>query len=404
MFQLGLREGEMRSFYFESLAAWIVLLVFACPCVAQETETLDDLAARSELAKTSNNPQAGDAKAAAIRPAGTLTRPKDGVQHPDLDKAWAEYDASVSKVTASIKAATTKQFDAAAAKGDLDTAEKWQATLEKFEKTGELPTEKETKMAVSAAVVEYKKAKEELGTAYESVVKALTMEKKIAEAKAVRGEHTTLDTMASVPKRVLEQPSEKKVPQDPQEFKGAIDLLRGLDMKRQAIRGNWAFDKGLINDGKTGQARFLLSENTPASYKLNMSFQREVAGDVLAIMFPVGRRYVALMIRPNVAGLDTVGGITNRLEHNITTKHGPFVDPGAPERPHEVEVVVKSSPKEKNASVDVRYDGDAVIQWSGDTAALAISPDWDNPPVSGIEVGSFHTQLKIRSFLVSPVK
>ena len=37
MFQLGLREGEMRSFHFESLAAWIVLLVFACPCVAQET-------------------------------------------------------------------------------------------------------------------------------------------------------------------------------------------------------------------------------------------------------------------------------------------------------------------------------------------------------------------------------
>ena len=188
MFQLDLREGEMRSFHFESLAAWIVLLVFACPCVAQETATLDDLAAGSELAKTSNKPQAGDAKAAAIRPAGTLTRPKDGVQHPDLDRAWAEYDASVSKVTASIKAATTKQFDAAAAKGDLDTAEKWQATLDKFEKTGELPTEKETKTAVSAAVAVFKKAGEELTKAYETVVSSLTMEQKIAEARAVRAE------------------------------------------------------------------------------------------------------------------------------------------------------------------------------------------------------------------------
>ena len=188
MFQLGLREGEMRSFHFESLAAWIVLLVFACPCVAQKTATLDDLAAGSELAKTSNKPQTGDAKAAAIRPAGTLTRPKDGVQHPDLDRAWVENDASVSKVTASIKAATTKQFDAAAAKGDFDTAEKWQATLEKFEKTGELPTEKEAKTAVSAATTVFNKAGEELTKAYETVVSSLTMEQKIAEARAVRAE------------------------------------------------------------------------------------------------------------------------------------------------------------------------------------------------------------------------
>ena len=208
MFQLGLREGEMRSFHFESLAAWIVLLVFACPCVAQKTATLDDLAAGSELAKTSNKPQTGDAKAAAIRPAGTLTRPKDGVQHPDLDKAWAEYDASVSKVTASIKAATTKQFDAAAAKGDLDTAEKWQATLEKFEKTGELPTEKETKMAVSAAVVEYKKAKDELSKAYEAVVTALTMEKKITEARAAR---TEKEAIADAPRQIAAELGSREV-------------------------------------------------------------------------------------------------------------------------------------------------------------------------------------------------
>lgn len=119
---------------------------------------------------------------------------KDGVKHPDLDKAWTDYDAAVAKVTESIKAAIAKQFDAATAKGDLDAAEKWQVIGEKFEKAGELPTDKEAKTAVSAAVADYKKAREELTKVYEAVVKNLTMEKKIAEAKAVRNEMLVVST------------------------------------------------------------------------------------------------------------------------------------------------------------------------------------------------------------------
>jgi tetratricopeptide (TPR) repeat protein len=133
-------------------------------------------------------PVADAADSGPKRPAGTFARPKDGVQHPDLDKAWAEYDAVVAKAAESIKAAISKQFDATTAKGDLDAAEKWQTALENFEKAGEVPAEKEIKSAASSAVADYKKAKEELGKAYESVVKALTMEKKIAEAKVARDE------------------------------------------------------------------------------------------------------------------------------------------------------------------------------------------------------------------------
>lgn len=129
-----------------------------------------------------------EAGTAPNRTAGTVKRPKDGVQHPDIDKAWADYDAAVAKAAESIKAAIGKQFDAATAKGDLDAAEKWQVLLERFEKASELPTEKETKTAASAAATDLKKAREELTKGYEAVVKSLTTEKKIAEAKRVRDE------------------------------------------------------------------------------------------------------------------------------------------------------------------------------------------------------------------------
>jgi hypothetical protein len=176
----------MRSWHRELLAACTVVLGVGFPLYAQAQSgpaTLENLVNSPEAQGTPAVPEV-----APKRPAGTVVRPKDGVQHPDLDKAWAEYDAVVTTAAEGIKAAISKQFDAATAKGDLDAAEKWQTALEKFEKAGEVPIETETKATVNAALGDYKKAREELGKAYESVVKALTMEKKIAEAKAVRGE------------------------------------------------------------------------------------------------------------------------------------------------------------------------------------------------------------------------
>jgi hypothetical protein len=184
----------MRSCCSGSLASCVLVLGIALPCFAQAQPappTLENLANTPEEPEASAAPKAADS--VVNRPAGTAARPEDGVQHPGLDKAWAEYDAVVAKATESIKAAIDKQFDTSTAKGDLDAAEKWQTAAERFEKAGQVPAETETKSAVSAAVADYKRAKEELATAYESVVKVLTMDKKIAQAKTVRDEWTAVD-------------------------------------------------------------------------------------------------------------------------------------------------------------------------------------------------------------------
>lgn len=170
----------------------LVILGGPLPGLAQQPSgprTLENLLESEDAEKlAAAAAEAGSTDAGPKRPAGTMARPKNGVAHPDLDKAWAQYEAAVAKASESLKAAISRQFDAATAKGDLDSAEKWQIALEKFEKTGEVPTEKEAKTALSAAVSDYKTASEELTKAYEAVVKSLTMEKKIEEAKAVRAE------------------------------------------------------------------------------------------------------------------------------------------------------------------------------------------------------------------------
>jgi hypothetical protein len=181
----------MRLRRCELLAAVAVVLTVGFSCFGQNSPgpaTLENLlqpdAAQDRTATPA--PDANEPK--STRPAGAVTRPKDGVKHPDLDKAWAAYDATLAKAAERINAAISKQFSAATAKGDLDAAVKWQAALEKFEKAGEVPAEPETKAAVSAALADYKKAKQELAKAYKAVEEALTIQEKIPEARAARDE------------------------------------------------------------------------------------------------------------------------------------------------------------------------------------------------------------------------
>jgi len=106
------------------------------PCVAQQASTA-----------TSPKPEQS-----VVRPQGVLVRPKDGAQHPDLDKAWTQYDAAVTSAYTRVRTAIEKQFDAAAADGDLDSCEKWQAELKRFDDNGRLPSDPGTQNAVGDAV------------------------------------------------------------------------------------------------------------------------------------------------------------------------------------------------------------------------------------------------------------
>lgn len=140
----------------------------------------------------------------AGRPAGTLVRPKDGVQHPDVDKAWVVYEAAVAKAAEGILAAVTKQFDAAAAKGNLDTAEKWQVVGEAFEKKGTLPAEKEIEKEVRVATDTFAKARDGLKKAYEEVVKTLTKQAlkdkdMLQEAQRAKAEWKSVAAGAAAP-------------------------------------------------------------------------------------------------------------------------------------------------------------------------------------------------------------
>lgn len=124
----------------------------------------------------------------AARPRGIVTRPKNGVVHPDLDVAWQRYEAAVDNAIEEVQAAIRGQLDAATERGDLDAVEQWQKTRDAFRHVGAMPVEKELKASVNALRRVLREAKEKLSVEYAAVVKSLTTNKDLELAKAVRGE------------------------------------------------------------------------------------------------------------------------------------------------------------------------------------------------------------------------
>ena len=142
----------------ETAVTLAVVLFFAAlrPCLAQQTEgprTLENLITPDKPLASPASPETNQPNGIVKRPAGTAVRPKDGIQHPDLNNAWDNYDAVVAKVAEDLRAVMDKHFDAATTRGDLDAALKWKEIKAKFEKEGVLPDDPEMKATVNAAAV-----------------------------------------------------------------------------------------------------------------------------------------------------------------------------------------------------------------------------------------------------------
>jgi len=183
--------------------SFALLLTGLVPCLGQQPsgpQTLENVVQPDEGEDaTATDDDAADAEATPARPAGTLVRPAGGVQHPDLDMAWAEYDGAVAKAAEGLRTAITKQFDRARGEGELELAEKWQAIGSAFEKDGVLPKEKEIDKDVKAAAAAFARASESLKKAYEQAKKTLTIDGKLPEARAAWDEWTGLAAVAPVP-------------------------------------------------------------------------------------------------------------------------------------------------------------------------------------------------------------
>lgn len=249
----------------------VLIAVFASspwPCLlshAQEApgpKTLENLLTPDDAPKRLPDTKDQVADSHPARPGGTLVRPEEGVKHPDLDKAWADYDFKVNEAAVNLREAIATQRRLAREAGDATTAKRYRKILEAFDAGGDLPLDdKLIDKPVRAARDIFRTAVEGLQRAYTKVEIAIAKDltRPEEDAEAVRAEMDALST-GSTPVR---QPQSGNV-------------LAAVKLARDKISGDWERinDDELVVHNDNGCARLCLPVELPNEYEVRIVFTR----------------------------------------------------------------------------------------------------------------------------------
>ncbi|HZK81996.1 MAG TPA: hypothetical protein VFC46_13035 [Humisphaera sp.] len=171
-------------------------------------------------------------------------------------------------------------------------------------------------------------------------------------------------------------------------YTGWNNLLRKVNIDRDAIKGKWSLEGGALSMGT--RAELKIAPEPQKDYALRVEFARQDSNNVGAtftLLLPVADTQVNLSIDPDRLGLDIVDG--KRWMSGDTIKKGDF---GGVRKKHVVEVSVWQEAPE--ARILVSIDGRQQLEWTGLPSRLSAPGDLAmKPPV--ICLGSWDATVTI---------
>ena len=154
---------------------------------------------------------------------------------------------------------------------------------------------------------------------------------------------------------------------------GQINLLRGFDVSKNAVRGDWSFTGGALHVKVAGrgfsQVRFPVVPK--GGYELGIEFTRNSGQWSFGPTLPVGDRTVALALSWDRGGGERFSGLHSidgkQAWSNATTRPGELENG----RRYRLLVRVRLLPAEQ-ARIEVSLDGKPYLEWKG--ALKSLSP------------------------------
>jgi hypothetical protein len=178
---------------------------------------------------------------------------------------------------------------------------------------------------------------------------------------------------------------------------GPINLLRMIDPKVDAVKGDWKLEEGVLLSSPAALGRLQIPYQPPEEYDVTLVVSRRSGTD--AIVFGLiggGTQFSA-----SVDGFSGQGGVTYLenydgagVEKNPTTVRGLQITGSQPS-------TVVYSVRKKGISLAV--NGKKVITWEGEWRHLSQNPAWGVPDVRALYIGNYNVAMQISRLTLTPV-
>jgi hypothetical protein len=179
---------------------------------------------------------------------------------------------------------------------------------------------------------------------------------------------------------------------------GAINLLRMVDPKVDAVGGTWSLDNGVLVSGKEEWARCQMPYTPPDEYDLTIIVERREGGDALGFCLGQGKAVFGLWVdgfpaKGFMSGLDRLDG--SLLENSPAAVKGKQLTNN---KPSTILIAVRKN------GVSVSVDENPVLNWQGSINRLTQSPVWQpRDPKAPILVGAYGTRYFFSKIVLLPV-
>ncbi len=172
-----------------------------------------------------------------------------------------------------------------------------------------------------------------------------------------------------------------------------VDVLSKIDLRRDAVAGEWKLDARVLVSPAVPLARLKLAVDVPPDYELSLTAELAGPAESLNIGLPLRGGAVMLVINGWQGGASGLHEIDGRPAiGNETTVKGPQFVPNVPRR------ILCSV---RGTRIRVSLDGKRLIDWRGDPSRLRVPADW---AVGGLFLGSYATSYRISRIDLTPLE
>ncbi|HXT60941.1 MAG TPA: hypothetical protein VN699_20040 [Pirellulales bacterium] len=175
-----------------------------------------------------------------------------------------------------------------------------------------------------------------------------------------------------------------------------VDLLAGIDLERDMVRGEWRLDGASLVSPGEDPGLLQLPAVLPENYRLEVVAARESGNDHFSFTLPVGGAQTTLIVdayEGKLSGLQTIDGKKIKLAgENETRREASIFADG---QPKPIVVTVRKN------RVQMVCDGQPLVDWAGDVSRLG--PNEKLPYKDRIYLGGWYSRYRITKAVLTPL-